>query len=76
MLSFLKAVLCPFVNCSGAVIPDGECCAVCPPTLPPKCAVSSIIEVNGHIYYITSFHLCTLCIDCTFMDDADEILFC
>ena len=25
-----QSVLCPYVECPGAILPEGECCLVCP----------------------------------------------
>ena len=45
-------MICPRVDCPGATIPEGECCAVCPgePTLPPECAVSSIVQCSQQLF--------------------------
>ena len=55
------------MDCPGATIPEGECCPVCPPILPTKCAVSSICLCNQSVcYYCTyyRFHVLQLCSLC------------
>ena len=67
-------MLCLAVDCPGARIPEGECCAVCPedPTLPPECAVSLIFQCNQNIciqhYYNTfwwNIAPCALLVPCS-----------